>query len=173
MHVPEARAPRSDQLLGFDYRRLKRQLGAFLGPRPSREDLRHLACRRRAILPEYLVQSTATTLLFGLRNAIETVGHLMAQRTPPSPANDEFVGMTEYVAESFHDLSVGETQSPSSSDSSRGNHHPSRECFMAGTPEGHVKSIHEEEATPMNDLDDEVEGDVGAPPCLRMELLKP
>ena len=31
-------------------------------------------------------------------------------------------------------------------------------CFMAGTPEGHVESIHEEEATPMNDLDDEVGG---------------
>ena len=29
---------------------------------------------------------------------------------------------------------------------------------MAGTPEGHIESIHEEEATPTNDLDDEVEG---------------
>ena len=38
----EARAPRSDQLLNFDYRRLERQLGAFLGPRPSWEDLHHL-----------------------------------------------------------------------------------------------------------------------------------
>ena len=42
LHAPEARAPRSDQLLGFDYGRLERQLGAFLGPRPSREDLLHL-----------------------------------------------------------------------------------------------------------------------------------
>ena len=33
-------------------------------------------------------------------------------------------------------------------------------------------SIHEEEATPMNDLDDEVERDVGALPCLRVEQLK-
>ena len=41
-HAPEARAPRSDHLLGFDCGRLERQLGAFLGPRPSREDLRHL-----------------------------------------------------------------------------------------------------------------------------------
>ena len=83
------------------------------------------------------------------------------------------MGMTEYVMESFHDLLVGESESPSDSDSSRGSDHPSCECFKTGTPEGHVKSIHEEEATPMNDLDDEVEGDVGAPPCLRMELLKP
>ena len=57
--------------------------------------------------------------------------------------NDEFVGMTEYVTESFHDLLMEESESPSDSDSSRGSHHPSRECFMAGTPEGYIKSIHE------------------------------
>ena len=62
--------------------------------------------------------------------------------------------------------------SPSSSNSSRGSHHPSRECFMMGTLEGHVKSIYEEEATPMNGLNDEVEGETGAPPCLRVEQLK-
>ena len=72
--------------------------------------------------------------------------------------NDEFVGMTEYVMETFHDLLKGDLESPSRSDSSRGSHHPSRECFMAGTPKGHVESIHEKEATPTNDLDDEVEG---------------
>ena len=32
LHTPEARAPGSDQLLGFDYGRLEHQLGAFLGP---------------------------------------------------------------------------------------------------------------------------------------------
>ena len=97
-----------------------------------------------------------TALPFGLRNAAEAVGHLVARCTPLSPANDEFVGMTEYVTESFHDLLVGESESPSDSDSSRGSHHPSRECFMAGTPEGHVESIHKEKATPTNDLGDEV-----------------
>ena len=65
-----------------------------------------------------------------------------------------------------------ESKSPSGSDSSRGSHHPSRECFMAGTTEGHVKSIHEEEATPMNDLDDEVERETTAPPGMRVEQLK-
>ena len=88
------------------------------------------------------------------------------------PVNDKFVGMTEYVTESFHDLLARETESPSTSDSSRGSHHPSRECFMAGTPEGHVKSIHKEEATLMNDLDDEAEEETRAPPCLRVEQLK-
>ena len=88
-------------------------------------------------------------LLFGVRNAKETDGHLVARHTPPFPMNNEFVRMTEYVAKSLHDLLMGESESPSSSDSSRGNHHPSHECFMVGTPEGHVKSIHEEEATLM------------------------
>ena len=64
-------------------------------------------------------------LMFGLCNAIETIGHLVVQRTPPSPMNDEFVGMTEYIVESFHDLLVGELESPFDSDSSRGSHHPS------------------------------------------------
>ena len=43
---------------------------------------------------------------------------------------------------------------------------------MTGTPKGHVKNIHEEEATPMNDLDDEVKGETGVPPHLRVEQLK-
>jgi len=76
--------------------------------------------------------------------------------------NDEFVGMTEYVVESFHDLLTRESGSPYDSDSSGGSHHPSRECFMAGTPEGHIESIHEGEATPTNDLDNEVKRDTGA-----------
>ena len=42
LHALEAHALGSDQLLGFDYGRLERQLGAFLGPRPSLEDLYHL-----------------------------------------------------------------------------------------------------------------------------------
>ena len=97
---------------------------------------------------EYLIRSTPTMLSFGLRNTAETVGHLVAQCTRSSPLNDEYVGMTEYVMESFHDLLARESESSSSSDSSKGGHHPSHECFMAGTPEGHVESIHKGEATP-------------------------
>ena len=66
----------------------------------------------------------------------------------PSLVNDEFVGVIEHVVESFHDLLAEKPESPSCSDSSRGSHHPSRECFMTDTPE----------AIPTNDLDDEVEG---------------
>ena len=121
---------------------------------------------------EYLIQSALIALLSGLRNTAETVGHLVAQRTPPSPMNDEFMGMTEYVTESFHDLLAGELKSPSNSDSSRRSHHPSCECFMVGTPDRHVESIHKGEATPTNALDDEVEGDARVPPHLRVEQLK-
>ena len=111
-------------------------------------------------------------LPFCLHNTAETVGHLVAQCMIPSPANDEFVGVIEHIVESFHDLLVEEPESLSGSNSSRGSHHPSRECFMTGTPERHIESIHEEEATPMNDLDDEVKGDAGAPPRLQVEQLK-
>ena len=35
LHVLEAYAPRSGQILDFDYESLEHQLGFFLGPRPS------------------------------------------------------------------------------------------------------------------------------------------
>ena len=90
----------------------------------------------------------------------------------PSPTNDKFMGMTEYVVKSFHDFLTGDSKLPSNCDSSRGSHHPSRECFMVGTPEGCVESVHKGGATPPNDLDDEVEGDAGTPPHLRVEQLR-
>jgi hypothetical protein len=43
---------------------------------------------------------------------------------------------------------------------------------MAGTPEGYIKSIREGGATPTDDLDDDVEGDAGGPPHLRVEQLR-
>jgi len=43
---------------------------------------------------------------------------------------------------------------------------------MIGTPEGHIQSIHEEEATPANNLDDEAEGETAAPPRMWVEQLK-
>ena len=65
LHAPEARALGSDQLLSFDYGRLERQLGAFLGPQPSREDLCHLTFSIANVMaqlaggeplsPEYLI----------------------------------------------------------------------------------------------------------------------
>ena len=111
-------------------------------------------------------------LPFGLCNAAETVGHLVAQCMPSSPTDNEFMGMTEYITESLHDLLVGESESPLDSDSSRGSHHPLQECFMASTLEGYIESIHEGGATPTDDFDDEVKGDAGSPQCLRVEQLR-
>ena len=90
----------------------------------------------------------------------------------PSLTDDEFVGMIEYVAESFHDILVGDLEMIFDSNSHRGSHHPSQECFMVGTPEGCVKSVHEAGATPMDDPDDEVKGDARASPRLRVEQLR-
>ena len=144
MHTPKACTPESNQLLDFDYGRLERQLGTFLGPQPSQEDLHHLTfsftnvmawlARGEPLSLEYLIWSTLIALSFGIHNTAENDGHPMAQRTPPSPANDEFMGVIEHVVESFHNLLVKELESPSGSDSSRGSHHPSRKCFMTGTP---------------------------------------
>ena len=43
---------------------------------------------------------------------------------------------------------------------------------MAGTPKGYIESIHEGGATPTDDLDGKVKGDVGAPPCLWVKQLR-
>ena len=64
-------------------------------------------------------------LPFGLRNAVVTVSHLVAQRMIPSPANNEFMGMIESITESLHGLLVEGPGSDSGSNSSGGSHHPS------------------------------------------------
>jgi hypothetical protein len=90
----------------------------------------------------------------------------------PSLADDEFMGMADYVMESIHDLLTRDSKTISNSDSRRVSHHPSCECFMADTPEGHVKSIHEQEVTPSANLDDMVKGDAREKPCLQVEQLR-
>ena len=97
--------------------------------------------------------------LFGLCNATTTVSHLVAQCTIPSPANNEFVGMIESIIESLHGLLAEELGLNSGSDSSRGSHHPSWECFMVETPEGHVESISADAATSVGNLGDGTEGE--------------
>ena len=73
---------------------------------------------------EYLTQSTPLAFPFGLRNAARTIGHLTAQCMHPSPTDDEFMGMMDYVTESFRDLLTGDSEMISDSDSSRRSHHP-------------------------------------------------
>ena len=43
---------------------------------------------------------------------------------------------------------------------------------MAGAPEGRIESVHERGATPTDDPNNKVKGDVGAPPHLWVEQLK-
>ena len=73
------------------------------------------------------------------------------------PVNSDFVGMIDYAVKSFYDLLVGDSESPSSSNSNGGSHHPSQEYFMDETPEGHVESDQGNKATPTNNLGYELE----------------
>ena len=89
-----------------------------------------------------------------------------------SPTDIEFVGAIEQDMETLYELLNEEPGSFSSSDSSRGSHHPSRECFMTQTPEGHVESVSGEEVTPTNNPDGRSRDETAAPSRLRMEQLR-
>jgi len=86
--------------------------------------------------------------------------------------NNEFVGMIESITESLHGLLMEGLGSDSGSNSSRGSHHPSRECFMAETPKGHVESVSAEETTLAGNLGGGTEGDTAAPPHVGVEQLR-
>jgi hypothetical protein len=126
----KAHASRSDQLLNFDYERLERQLDVFLGPRPSQEDLRYLSfsfanfmaqlARGELLSPGSVTRNAPIAFSFYLRNAARTIDHLIAQCMHPSFANDDFTGMMDYVAKSFHYLLVGDSEVISDSNSNGG-----------------------------------------------------
>ena len=82
------------------------------------------------------------------------------------------MGTIEPDTETLHRLLMEEPGSFSSSDSSRGSHHPSWEYFMAQTPEGHVESVSREEVTPTNNPDGRSEEEMTTPSRLRMEQLR-
>jgi hypothetical protein len=96
----------------------------------------------------------------------------------PPLTNDEFVGMTEYVTKSFYNLLVGDSEGISDSNSSRGSHHPSCECFMAEgahhveTRKGHIADVHEGEVTPPSNLGDGVGAERRVPPNPWLEQLR-
>ena len=115
------------------------------------------------------MRSAPTALPFGLCNAAATACRLVALRMVQPFTDSEFVGVIEHDTESIHKLLTEELESSSSSDSSRGSHHPSRECFMAETSEGHVESVSREEATPIGNPDARTEGEAAAPSHVRME----
>jgi hypothetical protein len=68
----------------------------------------------------YLNRNAPIVFLFGLCNAVRTIDRLVAQRMHPSSTDNEFVGMTDYITESFHDLLTGDSEMISNSDSSGG-----------------------------------------------------
>ena len=111
-------------------------------------------------------------LPFGLRNAVATVSHLVARLMVLPPVNNEFMGVIEHVSESLHNLLIEEPGSSSAFDSSRGSRHPFQECFMMGTPKGHVESVPTEEATLVGNLGDKTKGETVAPPRMGVEQLK-
>ena len=118
------------------------------------------------------MRSAPTAVPYGLRNAAATACHLMALRMVKTPTNSEFVGVIEHDAESLDKLLIEEPESSSSSGSSMGSHHPSRECFMADTSEGHVESVSEGDATPMANPDVRDGGKAAAPSHVRTEQLR-
>jgi hypothetical protein len=89
-----------------------------------------------------------TAFPYSLRNAAQIVERHVAQLSSPTPANDEFVGMADFSVESIHDVLASNSESISGSVSSEGSHHPSVECFMAETSEGHISSTSDSGETP-------------------------
>jgi hypothetical protein len=78
-----------------------------------------------------LTQDASTAFPYDLRNAVQIVGHHMVRYFCSPPANDESVGMADYIEESIHDLLANDLESISDSASSQGSYHTSHECFMA------------------------------------------
>jgi len=149
--------------VNFSYQRLKGQPGVSLGPQSSKEAPRHIT-----LSLERSTRRASMALPFGLRNAAATAGHHLALCMVQPPTDNKF----EHDPKTLHELLMEELESSSSSDSSRGSHHPSRECFMARTPEGHVEDVSREEATLTNDPDSRSRGEATPPSHLGMEQLR-
>jgi hypothetical protein len=134
--------------------------------------------REEPLSPAYLTRNAPIVFLFGLRNAAGTVGHLTTQCMHLPLLNNEFVGMVEYITESFYDLLVGDSEGIVDSNSSRGSHHPSCECFMAEcahraeTLKGHIANVHERDVTLPSDPDNGVRVDGRVLPNPWLEQLR-
>ena len=163
----------------LDHKRLGSQLGVSLGPQQSRKNQRRLApssdndvarpSGKSHLSLERHVRSALTAFPYGLRNAVATACHLMALRMVQTPTNSKFMGVIEHDAESLHKLLIEEPESSSSSGSSMGSHHPSQECFMVDTSEGHVESVSEGDATPTANPDMRDGGKAAAASHVRTE----
>jgi hypothetical protein len=79
---------------------------------------------------------------------VETIASFMAQCLCPFSADNEFVKVVDYIVDSIHDLLGSDSETFFDSSSSRGSHHPSQECFMAETSNGHFSSASDSGETP-------------------------
>jgi hypothetical protein len=79
---------------------------------------------------------------------METIASFVIQRLRPLPVDSEFIGMADYIVDLIHDLLESGSETFSNSDSSGGSHHPSQECFMVETSDGHVLSTSDSGDTP-------------------------
>jgi hypothetical protein len=133
LRTPEDRASKVSGPLDFNYESLGRQLRIFLVSRPTQEDLR---------LVLFLLANVTAQLSGGepLSLEIPTRGFPMRFLFGLRNADGEFVGMTDYVSESFHDLLVGESEVISDSFSSGGSHHPLRSVSWQESPKGVSKT---------------------------------
>jgi hypothetical protein len=154
----EAHTLERDQLLDFKFRRMEHQLAVYLGPHPSWEDLRALTfsfvnivtqlASGEPLSSDVLTQGTSMAFPYGLRNVAQVIECHVARLSSPTLTSNEFVGMAEFFVETIHDRPASDLESISGSASSKGSHHPSRECFMAETSEGHVASASDSGETP-------------------------
>jgi hypothetical protein len=85
---------------------------------------------------------------YGLHNTAQVIECHVAWLSSLPPASDEFVGMADFFMESIHDPLASDSESISGFASSEGSHHPSRECFMVETSEGHISSASHSNKTP-------------------------
>ena len=121
--------------------------------------------RAETTSPETTVKRAPMAFPFGLRNTAQDVRHLITPLMAPKPAKTELVGMTDYLFESIHDLLTGTTKNLSDTGSSEASHHSSCECFMAGSPNGHLGN-NDREVTPPASLGDGAEEGSDAPLAL-------
>jgi hypothetical protein len=85
---------------------------------------------------------------YGLHNTAQVIECHVAWLSSLPPASDEFVGMADFFMELIHDPLASDSESISGFASSEGSHHPSRECFMVETSEGHISSASHSNKTP-------------------------
>ena len=127
----------------------ERQLGAFLGNQPARDNLRHalLSFADFAVQLSWGEPISANILTKdppppgGVHFwAAQVIQHHATLRMTPDPSDIEFVGVKDYVSESFHDLLDGASESLSDSDSGKACHYLSYRCFVVNTSDGHMSN---------------------------------